>query len=108
MDTKTGCEFIKILEDKGFKDMKVAINISVIQLLQDNFVTNLMDIMEKTKINPNNLELEITETGLMSNYDIVNGKLSILREKGGVSISLDDFGTGYSSLARLKKILIST
>lgn len=101
----TACKFLKDLEDKELKGIKIAINISVIQLLQDDFFENLMGLIENMKIKSENLELEITETELMNNYDRINEKLNILR-KQGISISLDDFGTGYSSLSRLKNLNI--
>lgn len=101
----TACKFIRNLEERDIKNIKVAVNISVIQLLQENFIENLMNIINETQINPRNLELEITESNLMSSYEIVNTKLKSLRKKG-ISISLDDFGTGYSSLARLKNLNI--
>ncbi|MSU03491.1 putative bifunctional diguanylate cyclase/phosphodiesterase [Tissierella pigra] len=101
------CNFIKTLENEGHKGIKVAVNISLIQLLQYDFITDVIEIIEKARIRPENLELEITETVLADNYEIINEKLSKLR-KEGISISLDDFGTGHSSLARLKKINIDT
>lgn len=103
---RTACEFIKDIEDKGYRDIKVAVNISLIQLLQDDFITTVMDIVDKTKIKPEDLELEVTETALMDNYEIINEKLSKLREEG-INISLDDFGTGYSSLSRLRYLNIN-
>lgn len=102
----TACDFIKTLEKKGYQDIKVAVNISLIQLLQDDFVESVMKIIEDTKIKPGSLELEITETILADNYEIINEKLSVLKNKG-VNISLDDFGTGYSSLARLRNLNIN-
>ncbi|NMA96259.1 MAG: EAL domain-containing protein [Clostridiales bacterium] len=99
------CEFIKRLEDQGIEDIKVAVNISVIQLLQKGFTQNLMNIIQDVGIDMKSLELEITETSFMSNYEVVNEKLDILRDRG-ISIALDDFGTGYSSLSRLKNLNI--
>lgn len=102
---KTACKFLKELDKKGIKDIKVAVNISVFQLLQDNFVDEIWSIIEETKINPKQLKLEITETSLIDNYKLTNDKLKLLRAKG-ISISLDDFGTGHSSLSRLKNLNI--
>lgn len=104
---KTACLFMKELHKQGFAQLKMAVNISVIQLLQDDFETRLQNIIMDTQINPAHLALEITETNFMNNYKIINQKLNSLR-KLGVSISLDDFGTGYSSLARLKNLSIDT
>lgn len=104
---RTGCKFIKTIEDQGYKKIVGSINISSIQLLQDDFCEVVMNIVKETGINPSNLELEITETILMDNYMIVNEKLSELRQRG-IKISIDDFGTGYSSLARIKNLNIDS
>jgi len=102
---RTACSFLKEIENKGFDKIKMAVNISVIQLLQEDFSEKLMEIIEDTGVKTSNLELEITESNLMINYSIVNRVLDQLREEG-ISISLDDFGTGYSSLYRLRKLNI--
>lgn len=99
------CKFLKRLELEGINNIKVAINISVIQLLQENFVEDIINIISKEEVNPNLLKLEITETNLMDNYKVVNKKLGRLKEYG-IKISLDDFGTGHSSLSRLKNLNI--
>lgn len=98
---ENACKFIKKLEYKGFDNIKVAVNISPIQLLQKNFIRDLMKLIKDVGIKPQSLELEITETNFMDNYKVINRRLDSLRECG-VSVSLDDFGTGYSSLTRLK------
>jgi len=85
----------------------LSINISAIQYKRDDFVERLIHIIEKYKMPPSELELEITETALIDNYRDVIGKLSLLREYG-VRISMDDFGTGYSSLSYLKSLPIDT
>jgi len=103
---KDACLFIKELEEKGYKDVKVAVNISAAHLIGDNFITEILDIIEATNINPSNLELEITESILMNNFELINNKLETLQEKG-IKISLDDFGTGYSSFARFGELNIN-
>lgn len=85
----------------------LSINISAIQYKRDDFVEKIISIIEKYKMPPNELELEITETALIDNYRDVIGKLTLLREYG-VRISMDDFGTGYSSLSYLKSLPIDT
>ncbi len=100
---KTAIAFVKTLEEQGIKEIKVAINISVIQLLEEDFVENLLVIINNVGVNPKHLEIEITETHLMKNYELINSQLNILKAIG-ISISLDDFGTGYSSLSRLRDL----
>ncbi len=102
---ETACLFIKKLEHENFDNVKVFINISVVQILAESFMKDLLNTIEHTCINPQNLGIEITESSFMENYEIVNEKLNALREMG-ISISLDDFGTGYSSLSYLKNLNI--
>lgn len=87
--------------------MILSINISAIQYKRKDFVTKLMDIIQKYNIQPNEIELEITESVLIEDFAEVKEKLHILRDYG-VRISLDDFGTGFSSLAYLKGLPIDT
>ncbi|WFA07790.1 bifunctional diguanylate cyclase/phosphodiesterase [Tissierella sp. Yu-01] len=97
------CTFISNLLKMGFNNIRVAVNISIIHLLQDNFVSTVFNIIEETGINGRSLELELTETIMMDNFQIVNEKLRELRANG-IHISLDDFGTGYSSFDRLSEL----
>ena len=85
----------------------VAVNLSLKQLAQPRFTTRFREALERYRIPPDSLELEITETTLMG--DMQNA-VKILDELHaiGVSISIDDFGTGYSSLSALQKFPIST
>lgn len=77
------------------------------QLLRDDFTYTIMDVIETAGIKESSLELEITESVLINNYDIINEKLTILRNNN-IRISLDDFGTGYSSFSRLSELNVDT
>jgi predicted signal transduction protein with EAL and GGDEF domain len=81
--------------------LKVAVNVSAIQLHNANFTQLVHEVLFQTGLSPNRLELEITETALIRD---LNRALSTLRQlKGlGVRIAMDDFGTGYSSLSNLR------
>ena len=96
------CIFIHKLDKEGFSHLKVAVNISGIQLMQDEFAYTVERIIKKHSINPKQLELEITESVYMQDFSSINEKLFRLRELG-ISISMDDFGTGFSSFYRLKE-----
>jgi EAL domain-containing protein (putative c-di-GMP-specific phosphodiesterase class I) len=85
----------------------MSVNVSMLQLIQDDFVDKLMMILEELELNPECLELEITESILMESYEAIAAKLGILRDVG-IRIALDDFGKGYSSLNYLKQLPIST
>ncbi|MBO4902580.1 MAG: EAL domain-containing protein [Lachnospiraceae bacterium] len=83
----------------------VAINISAIQLEKDNFVDYVQSLLQMYEFDPGSLELEITETAFINDYDVVIDRINVLR-KLGVKIALDDFGTGFSSLSYLKNMPI--
>ncbi|WP_242855886.1 ABC transporter substrate binding protein [Ruminiclostridium josui] len=101
------CAFIKELHEKGLKDLTVSVNISTIQILQSGFTRKIIDIINSYNLNPECLELEITETILIESFTTVFRKLNKLKNMG-VRIALDDFGKGYSSLNYLKQLPIST
>ena len=98
---------LKNWQDKfNFKGI-VSINVSPVQLKQENFLENLFAILEKYKVDPNYLEIEITEGIMINNMRATIDKLQVLRSMG-LKVSLDDFGTGYSSLSYLQKLPLNT
>ena len=98
---------MKIWHEKGYHDLKIAVNISGIQLLQSNLINQVEEVLEATKFDPKFLELELTESVLMENIDRVSSLLKEFQQKG-IHISIDDFGTGYSSLNYLKQLPVDT
>ena len=104
---KKAALFIANVIEIGFSNIRISVNISTIHLLQEDFVSTILNIAEETGIDGKNLELEITETIFMDNFHIVNKKLKELRAQG-IHISLDDFGTGYSSFNRLTELNVDT
>ncbi|MCZ4370314.1 EAL domain-containing protein [Vibrio diazotrophicus] len=92
-----------IAEGKWTDDFKMHVNISVLQLSRSSFLTSLQDIMSSTQVSPNNLSLEITESGLAENKGIFNRNLEAIIAMG-IHVSIDDFGTGYSSLSYLQEL----
>lgn len=104
---KRACIFIRDLNLLGYDSIKVAVNISVLQLLKDDFTDVVKNIIKESGINASNLELEITESVIFENFDVINEKLKELKAVG-IKIYLDDFGTGYSSLHRLKELQVDT
>jgi len=85
----------------------MSINISALQYHREDFVNEIIEILRKYHMDPSKLELEITESVLIDDFDAVYEKLRLLKEYG-IRISLDDFGTGFSSLSYLKKLPIDT
>lgn len=104
---RKACMFISEVNAMGFDDLKVAVNISGVHLLREDFTSTIVNIITETGIKGSNLDLEITESILLDNYELVNEKLKTLRELQ-IGIALDDFGTGYSSFSRLKELNIDT
>lgn len=101
------CSFNKKLIDSGATPRPVSVNISSIQINRPGFVNTLSEILEETHLPPQYLELEITESTLVSSMMDASELLNSLQELG-VRVSLDDFGTGYSSLNYLTKMPIDT
>lgn len=91
----------------GLPKLPVAVNLSVIELRQSTFLQETTRVLLHSGMDPNYLELEITETIAMHEYaDVVDG-LHKLKEMG-VQLAIDDFGTGYSSLSYLKRLPVNT
>ncbi len=99
---KNSCEKIKYWEDCGlFNKLKtVSINISPVQFESENFVDDLSSIIFASAINPAHLDIELTETALINDFNKVRNRLNEIKAIG-CRISIDDFGTGYSSLKYL-------
>ena len=85
----------------------VSVNLSVKQFNQPGLVENIANVLAETKLPPNCLKLEITESVFSDNIEAAVGLLTKLRELG-VQLSIDDFGTGYSSLSYLQRFPIDT
>ena len=99
------CRQLSLWQDKGLVELTMAVNLSAVQVFQENFATRAKDILETHKINPKHLYFELTESIFMEEDDRVRQTLLALK-KLGVGISLDDFGTGYSSLSYLKRYAV--
>ena len=92
--------YAKTIEDSG---ISVSLNVSPVQLLQSGFVYELLKSYEDYKLKPGVVAIEITETFLMENKDVMITKMRLLKDKG-FKIHLDDFGIGYSSMFYLKDL----
>ncbi len=91
----------------GLPPIRIAVNLSARQFEQPNLVERIAQILQKTGLDPQFLELEITETAAMRDIDFTTKILRKLQTMG-IRIALDDFGTGYSSLSYLKKFPLHT
>ncbi len=104
---RKACEFFSALREKGYENLSISINISILQLLQPDFNEVVQDALDFYMLTPESVELEITETIMINSFDIILEKLMELKRLG-VRIALDDFGKGYSSLSRLRQLPVST
>lgn len=101
------CDFNKQLLDAGYGPVTMSVNVSIVQFKDPDFISRVKGILEKTKLPPEYLEIEVTESILMQSLE---HNIKILRELRdmGIRIALDDFGTGYSSFNYLTQMPITT
>ncbi|MGE7927947.1 bifunctional diguanylate cyclase/phosphodiesterase [Lysinibacillus xylanilyticus] len=97
---ETACSQANTWKEQGLPPMKVAVNLSIGQLFQQDLVYMVQEILQRTNLEPQYLQLEITESMTM-NIDHITQLLHELKAIG-IQIAVDDFGTGYSSLSYLK------
>lgn len=91
----------------GHTDLRLAVNLSPVQVEHPNFTERLMAQLRQVGFPPTNLEIEITENVIMNDLETVSQTLRELSEQG-IRIAIDDFGTGYSSLSYLQHLPIDT
>ncbi|MBR1156086.1 bifunctional diguanylate cyclase/phosphodiesterase [Bradyrhizobium sp. JYMT SZCCT0428] len=84
-------------------DLRIAVNLSAIQLQNAGVLNTVVSALADNRVHAGRLEVELTESMLISNYEAASGILSSMLALG-VTVALDDFGTGYSSLTHLRKI----
>jgi diguanylate cyclase (GGDEF)-like protein/PAS domain S-box-containing protein len=99
------CRQVRAWTDAGHR-LKIAVNVSAMQVHRDDFTATLAAVLRDTGAAPTNLELELTESTLMTDAPRFIETISYLRALG-ISVAIDDFGTGYSSLAYLKRFQVS-
>ena len=97
------CQKLKALEELGYKNLRVAVNISMPQFRDPRFVPLIKTTLQELDIQPQNLELEITESLVMDEPQIVVESLKDLKSEG-IQIAIDDFGTGFSSMSYLQQL----
>ncbi|WP_102692233.1 putative bifunctional diguanylate cyclase/phosphodiesterase [Rummeliibacillus pycnus] len=102
---REACKQSVYWRERGFTKLRIAVNISCLQFKHNDFIQMVSKIIEETKANPNDIELEITESIAMGPIDKNLAQLSTLK-KMGFQIAIDDFGTGYSSLQYLSEFQI--
>lgn len=97
--------FLRKLKERGYSNVGVSVNVSVIQLLGPSFAANLFELIDNMQVDTKSICIEITESVFACDYDKINLIFEKLRSMG-LQIAIDDFGTGYSSLAREKELKV--
>lgn len=103
---KEACSQLKEWDGRGFHDLVMAVNISVRQFKDKEFVNMVKNVIKESEINPWQIELEITESIALDDIDYTVDTIKKLKELG-VAFSLDDFGTGYCSMNYLKRLPVN-
>ncbi|HEY9297203.1 MAG TPA: EAL domain-containing protein, partial [Phormidium sp.] len=99
---RTACQQNKLWQQAGLTPIRIAVNLSARQFQQKDLVKTIAKVLYETGLEPEYLEIEITETIAIQDIDFTISVLHSLRSMG-IHISMDDFGTGYSSLWSLKR-----
>ena len=102
---RDACQQARRWNDMGFSDIRVAVNVSALQLHRVSFLDEVCEALDDANIPASMLELELTETALMENIERTHEILHGLTDLG-VNLSLDDFGIGYSCLSQLRRFPI--
>ena len=103
---RTACSQARAWQDQGLFAVPVAVNVSAVQFGQEGFREVVRRVLHETGLDPRYLELELTESLLLTNEDVTFSVLQDLKNMG-LQLAIDDFGTGYSSLSYLKKFPVS-
>ncbi|MGP4042104.1 putative bifunctional diguanylate cyclase/phosphodiesterase [Gracilibacillus sp. D59] len=103
---REACKQFVRWKESGTSPVMVAVNISAVELQQPDFLQRVKQVIKETGMDPNYLEIEITENSVMQNTEECIAMMNELRAMG-VSLSIDDFGTGYSSMGYLQKFPIN-
>jgi diguanylate cyclase (GGDEF)-like protein len=109
---QSACQTLRLLQNhpatnKNLNSLTISVNLSPRLFSLPNFLAEIDQILDETKINPANLELEITESLLIENSDVIKTILYELKERK-IKLVMDDFGTGYSSLSYLHSFSLNT
>jgi diguanylate cyclase (GGDEF)-like protein/PAS domain S-box-containing protein len=102
---REGCRQGRAWLDAGMPPVRVAVNISAVEVRDKDFVEGVRSVLAETGLEPGSLELEVTETALLQNSKAVATVLQAIKDLG-VHLALDDFGTGYSSLSHVRRLPI--
>ena len=101
------CRSLRNWQHQGFTNLRLALNLSTIHFRRQSVIGNITEALENSGIDPELIEIEITEGALITDDEVIINTFSWLKDIG-IRISVDDFGVGYSSLSYLQKFNIDT
>jgi diguanylate cyclase (GGDEF)-like protein len=104
---REACRQTRLWNESGIADLKLAVNLSTVQFRRQSVIGSITAILEDTGFDPEKLEIEVTESVLLGDDDVVTETFSWLKAIG-IPIAIDDFGTGYSSLSYLMRFAADT
>ncbi|MBS1157702.1 MAG: hypothetical protein H6R15_121 [Proteobacteria bacterium] len=104
---RQSCEANRRWRESTGEELFVAVNLSAIQLSDENLIGEIRTILRETAFDPRYLEIELTESAVMQDSELGIRTLNQIRDLG-IKLSIDDFGTGYSSLSYLKQLPLDT
>jgi diguanylate cyclase (GGDEF)-like protein/PAS domain S-box-containing protein len=102
---REACHQARVWQDAGLPSLPMSVNISVVEFRDQNFLESIRCLLRDTRLRPDCLELELTESVLMQHAEATTAVLRQLKIMG-VQLAVDDFGTGYSSLSYLRRFPI--
>ena len=97
------CKAICDFTDSGYEIKRISVNVSVTELKDDNFCSDIIEIIHNSNISDNKIAIELTESQNEGDFMLMKQKISELKDQG-IKIYLDDFGTGYSSMERIMSL----
>jgi diguanylate cyclase (GGDEF)-like protein len=103
---REACRQARAWVNEGLPATTIAVNVSAMEFRNEDFLKGLFAILSETGLDPRSLELELTESVLMTRAESMTVILQALRERG-IQVAIDDFGTGYSSLSYLRKFPVN-
>jgi diguanylate cyclase (GGDEF)-like protein len=104
---QTACQQCRQWQQQGLQPVRMSVNLSAVQFRQPELFDSVVQVLRSTGLDPQWLEMELTESILMQNPEQARVSLKRLKREG-IHLSIDDFGTGYSSLAYLKRFPIDS
>jgi EAL domain-containing protein (putative c-di-GMP-specific phosphodiesterase class I) len=104
---RAACSQNRAWQQQGMRPLRVAVNLSARQFTHDGLLESVVEVLRQTGLDPQFLELELTESTVMQNPEKTIKTLNAFRAMG-IHLAIDDFGTGYSSLAYIKKFPIDS